>query len=417
MIQSIKNFYHLCQAVVANVIHGFPSKGMIIIGVTGTDGKTTTASTIYQILTQSGEKAALLTTVSAVINGKSYDTGFHVTTPNSFVLQSYIKKAKDVGVNYFVLETTSHGLDQNRVFGIKYAVGVVTNITHEHLDYHKTYENYVAAKAKLLKNSTKVVVNRDDMSYGLLLKIKNETFKIKDSDWITYGMHNSASLNPKVFPFTFPLKGEFNHYNALAAIGALRAIGISDSAIRKGLSSVVPPLGRQDIVYNKDFTIMIDFAHTPNSLEKILSEQRKNTKGRLIHVFGSAGLRDMTKRPLMGRASSLFSDIIVLTSEDPRSESVEEINKGIRSGIQNPKFEVRNPKEIQKNKVQNDSTYIVEIPRREEAISFAIGQAKKGDTIVLTGKSHEKSMNYGNGEEAWDEYKAVHDALQLKTKN
>ena len=397
MWQRFKNVYHLIRAVGANVWFGLPWRGMTVIGVTGTDGKTTTTSLIYHILNSAGKKAALVTSVSAIINGKSYDIGFHVTTPRIFALRSYIRKARNLGVKYFVLEVTSHALDQNRVLGIPFEIGVLTNVTHEHLDYHKTYENYVATKAKLLKMAKVAIVNRDDESFALLnskFKIQNSKLQVKNKKFITYGMNNDSDINPKAFPFKTNMIGEFNIYNSLAAIAACRALGISDEDIRRGLKSFKPPIGREDIVFDKDFKVMIDFAHTPNAFEQILSSIKPNIKGRLIHVFGSAGLRDATKRPMMGKVSAKYSDVIILTAEDPRSEGVEKIIREIESGIMN-----------------HESRMVLKVQDRKEAIRAAIGMARKGDFVLITGKSHEKSMNYGQGEVPWDEYGVVKNAL------
>jgi UDP-N-acetylmuramoyl-L-alanyl-D-glutamate--2,6-diaminopimelate ligase len=395
MWQKAKNLYHLVRAFGANIWFGFPWKGMIVIGITGTDGKTTTSSLIYHILNSAGEKTALVTSVSAVINEKSYDIGFHVTTPRIFALRSYIRKAKRLGVKYFVLETTSHALDQNRVFGIPFEVGVLTNITHEHLDYHKTYENYAKTKAKLFKMSKIAVTNKDDESFRLInSKFVRSASSGQNSKLITYGMGKDADVNPINFPFKSDLVGKFNKYNILAAVSACKALGVKDNQIREGVKSFVPPKGREDIVYDKDFKVMIDFAHTPNAFEQILSAVRPDVKEKIIHVFGSAGLRDGTKRPIMGKNSSKYADIIILTSEDPRTESVEQINKEIKSGINNKKSKV------------------IEIADRKAAIENAIKMAKKGDFILITGKGHEKSMNCGHGEEPWDEYLAVRNVLE-----
>ena len=376
MWQSIKNIYHLGIAILANIFYGFPSGKLRIIGVTGTDGKTTTASLIYHILNTAGFNASMVTSVGAVIGGKNYDVGFHVTTPSPFGVQKFIKKAADSGSKFLVLETTSHALDQFRVFGINFEVGVLTNVTHEHLDYHKTYENYVKTKAKLLKISKVGIINKDDQSYGIISKLKIQKL-------ITYGIKDDADITPKNFPFRTGMIGDFNIYNSLAAIAVCKALGIVDEEIRRGLKSFNPPIGREDTVYDKDFKVMIDFAHTPNAFEQILKSVRPMVKGRLIHVFGSAGLRDQTKRPKMGQISSQYADIIILTSEDPRSESVEKIMNEIESGI-----------------LRQRLGQVLRIPDRKEAIEAAIRMARKGDFVIITGKSHEKSMNYGHGEVA-----------------
>lgn len=412
MWQSTKNFYHLNQAIVANIIYGFPSRSMKIIGVTGTDGKTTTANLIYHILHEHGEKAAVISSVGAKIDGENFDLAFHVTTPGRFAVQSYIKRAKKVGVKYIVLEVTSHALDQHRVDGIHIDVGVVTNITREHLDYHKTYEKYVTAKAKLLRKAKVAVVNKDDHSYLLLKRhhLKNQHNKV-----ITYGMKKDAVLNPHVFPFETRLLGTFNKYNCLAAVAVLQSLHIPDKAIRKGLLSFKPPVGRQEVVYNKEFMVINDFAHTPNSFSVILQEARRLTKNRLIHVFGSAAKRDIYKRPEMGKISSKYADIVVLTSEDPRDEPIEQIFGHIEEGFKKSTFTLQESGSYKDSAFQSGKKVYFKIPDRKEAIRFAIGLAKKGDIVLLTGKGHEKSLNYGKGEEPWDETQTAKEAIALRT--
>lgn len=378
MWQRIKNIYHLFIAVSSNVIFGFPAKKLKVIGVTGTDGKTTTVYLIDHILETAGYKASMVSSIGARINRKEFDTGFHVTTPSSFSLQRFLKKAKKAGTEYFVLETTSHALDQNRVWGIPFKIGVVTNVTAEHLDYHKTYEDYLKTKKKLLKIAEIAVVNRDDSSFTYFSDLKKE----KKTKWVEYG-----KLKKSVVASSLP--GEFNRYNASAAIAVCKLLGVEESSINKALKSFELPLGRLDFVYSEDFKVMIDFAHTPNAFEKLLGFLRPLTDGRIIHVFGSAGERDKIKRKTMGEISSNFSNIIILTSEDPRRENPEKIIEEIESGIKNP------------------VTKLYKIPDRKKAIKKAMQIAKTGDLVLLTGKAHEKSMNMGHGEEAWDEYKEV----------
>ncbi len=378
VIRTIKNAYHLFQAISANICYGVPSRRLIMVGVTGTDGKTTTSSMIYQILQRAGYKTALISTVGAYIGDQVFDVGFHVTTPSSFALQKYLRQALIKGITHCVLEVTSHALDQNRVFGIHFHVGVLTNITHEHLDYHKTYENYVRAKVKLLKHSDVSFINKDDDSYPLVRKLLGRRVVYE------YGKPLKYSTN---------LEGKYNQYNATAAGLAAEELGVPERVIRQALQQIVPPKGRREVVYDKEFTVIVDFAHTPNAFHALLPELKKNTTGRLIHVFGSAGERDQTKRPLMGKESSAYADMIILTAEDPRSESVGEICNQIASGSSKP---------------------VQIIPDRAEAIAEAIRMAKKGDVVVITGKSHEKSMNYGKGEEPWDEFEAVKQGLKKK---
>jgi UDP-N-acetylmuramoyl-L-alanyl-D-glutamate--2,6-diaminopimelate ligase len=393
MWQKCKNIYHLTKAVVACQIYQNPAKKLKIIGITGTDGKTTTANMLYHVLSESGKKVSMISTLSAVINGKEYDTGFHVSTPDAIALQKYLRKAVDEGTEYMVLEVTSHGLDQNRAYGIDFLVGIITNITHEHLDYHKTYAEYIKAKVKLLRNSRTLVVNRDDESYDHIIRYKA---KLADKKWVTYGMSKNATINPAAFPFDLHLPGEYNKYNALAVIAACRELGIPTSDITKNLATFKSPKGRYDIVYDGKFEIVIDFAHTPNAIEQLLSSQKKK-KGRIIHVFGSAGRRDVSKRPLMGEASAKYADIMILTAEDPRDEKVKDICEEIASGILTVRY------------FNKEHLYI--IPDRQKAIDKAVEVAKDGDLILITGKGHEVTMNMGHGEEQWTDYEAVKKAL------
>jgi UDP-N-acetylmuramoyl-L-alanyl-D-glutamate--2,6-diaminopimelate ligase len=408
MWQKTKNQYHLGQALLANIIYMFPSRKLKIIGVTGTDGKTTTASIIHHVLTSAGYKASLITSVGAIINDKASDIGFHVTTPGRFALQSYLKKSREHGVEFVILELTSHALDQYRAFGIPVEIGVLTNVSNEHLDYHKTYEKYVAAKLKLLKKAKIAVINKDDKSYKF---VKDP---LRNKKVITYGLRKDSHVNPHNFVFKTRLLGKFNIYNCLAAVSALQQLSVGDDDIRKGLLSFKPPVGRQEVVYDKEFTVINDFAHTPNSFLSVLPEVRKITKRKLIHVFGAAGKRDKYKRPEMGKISADYSDIIILTAEDPRNETVDEINQQIISGIASNEFGIVNFESLKKKEVYLDekNKYIISIPDRKEAINFAVSIAKKGDLVLLTGKGHEKSINYGRGEEAWDENAVTLEAIK-----
>jgi len=392
MWQKTKNIYHLFVAIGALVWFGFPGRKLKIIGITGTDGKTTTVNLVFHILKSAGKTVSMISTVGANIHGSAFPLGFHVTNPASIPLQRFLRNAaksvlKD---NYLVLEVTSHGLDQNRVWGIPFAIAGITNVSHEHLDYHKTYENYVKTKARLLKKTHVAVVNYDDRSYPLIMK---ELSKTPSKKIITYGMSN-AEFTLKKYPFAKSLPGDHNVYNCLLAIAICKELGIPNADIENGIKSFVLPKGRTEIVYEKEFTVMIDFAHTPNSFEKLLSWLRPQTKGKLIHVFGSAARRDITKRPEMGKFAADFDDVVILTSEDPRDEDPQKIMDDIEKGMS------------KKRKVT-----VLRIPDRKQAIEKAISIAKKGDVVVLTGKAHESSMNYGHGEEPWDEFEAVKIAL------
>lgn len=364
---------------------------MKVIAVTGTDGKTTTVNLIYHLLKSSGKKVSMISSISAVIDGKSFDTGFHVTTPDSFALQKFLRKAKIAKSEFFVLEVTSHAIDQNRIFGINFEATVLTNVTNEHLDYHKTYDNYLKTKARILNISNKCIVNSDDSSYTLLASVKAKKEK---ENWITYGLLESADFNPNTFNIkSSSLVGDFNKYNVLASVAVAKSFEIKDEVIRNALKTFKMPIGRFDYVYKKDFNVMIDFAHTPNAFEGLLSTAKLITKGRIIHVFGSAGERDAVKRPFLGEISSEYSDVLILTAEDPRSEDVNKIISEIEEGVK-------------KDKVQ-----VVKIPDRKEAIDAAIKMAKKDDLVLVTGKAQEASMNFNGIEYPWSEYKIVEEAI------
>lgn len=411
MWQGAKNSYHLLQGIVALLLFRFPSRKMTVIGVTGTDGKTTTASLIYHILQSAGYKTALVSSTGAIINKKTSDIGFHVTTPGRFSMQSYLRKARKAGCTHVVLEVTSHALDQHRIFGIPFTIGVVTNITKEHLDYHKTWERYVHAKAKLVRAAKIAVLNKDDRSY---LRIKKQEVKSKEKQVITYGMKKDSDVNPHVFPFKTKLWGRFNEYNCLAAIAVSLQLHIPEGIIRKAVADFKAPIGRQEVIYDKAFTVINDFAHTPQAFNSVLPEIKKKISGRLIHVFGAAAKRDTYKRPEMGRISSEYADIIIVTSEDPRNEPQENISSEILSGISNTKFTMSN--EIENAKLEKGKKYAFTINDRKQAIAFAISLAQKGDVVLLTGKGSEKSMNYGRGEEPWDETGIALAALREREK-
>ncbi len=400
MLQEIKNFYHLLQAALANIFFGFPGRKLTVIGITGTDGKTTTAHMLYRILRGAGKKAIVITTVGALIDDMPYELGLHVTTPSSFTIQKLLNMAARAGCTHAVIETTSHALDQHRVAGIHFKIGILTNISNEHLDYHKTFERYSQAKLILLKAAETAIINYDDKSYELLART------LRTKNVISYSAVNQkARYTPAKYPFNLRLLGSFNMMNALAAYAAADTLGISKQSIADSLESFTAPKGRQEIVYDKDFRVIVDFAHTPNALENILKATKETTKHRLIVLFGSAGKRDSQKRPDMGRAASHHANVIILTADDPRDENVTDINAMIAEGISG--FTKLNPTVI----APQNSKLLYDIPDRQEAINFAVSIAKPGDTLVLAGKGHEQSLAMADGEIQWDEKKAVEKAL------
>lgn len=405
MVRNIKNFLHFLNACVATLFYGYPARKMTVVGITGTDGKTTTAHLLYHILKETGKKVTLISSVAAYIGKKEYDTGFHVTTPSPWDLQKLLSKAQREGCKIAVLEVTSHALDQYRTVGSSIDIGIITNVSHEHIDYHKTFANYLSAKAKILRGIKVGIINRDDKNYEFLASRAR-------SKVLTFSLRLNADYTPKKVKLRSKLLGDFNRYNALAAAAAASYLKIQKKTIERGISKFGGVNGRMEFVQtNKPFTIIIDFAHKLNALENALRSVRAITKGKVIVVFGCAGLRDSIKRPLMGKIAGTLADIVVLTAEDPRTEDVRKIIDQIAQGFKGLSV-VEGDRHNVNLKMLRKGKYYFKIPDRQESINFAIRNlAKAGDTILLCGKGHEKSMCWGKIEYPWDEHKAVEKAL------
>jgi UDP-N-acetylmuramoyl-L-alanyl-D-glutamate--2,6-diaminopimelate ligase len=387
---------HYPLAVLASVVYLAPSRKIKVIGVTGTDGKTTTVNMIYQILKAAGKKVSMISTINAYIGETAYETGFHVTSPHPFTVQQLLKKAVQSGSEYIVLEVTSNGLDQFRFWGIKFDIGVITNITHDHLDYHKTWENYFQAKAKLIKDVRVAVLNHDETHFERLRKLT----KGKVS---SFGLTKESHFNPHKFPVKLKILGDFNIQNALAASAACVNLGIDSKVIKQALSEFTPLTGRMEEISNDlGIRIFIDFAHTPNALDKALRSLKKLATGRLISVFGAASERDVLKRPLMGELSAKTADITILTSEDPRNEDPDKIIDQIVVGAK-------------KGGGREDENFFRE-PDREKAIKMGLKMAKKGDLVAIFGKGHEQSMNIKGVETEWSDKEAVIKSLDKADK-
>lgn len=407
-------------ALLAAAWHGFPARRMRIVGVTGTDGKTTTTTFIHSILTAAGIKAGMISTVAAVIGDRQIDTGLHTTTPDSLDVQEYLAEMVDAGSAYAVLETTSHGLHQKRVDACEFDVAVITNITHEHLDYHGTFEAYRDAKAtlfRMLSTSARkpgqpkiAVLNADDPSYAYLRAIPADrqiSYALDAPADVTAqdivesadGQHFTAITPAGRMAVQIALPGRYNVANALAAISAAVALGLPVAAIQQGLAAVAHISGRMErIDEGQNFTAIVDFAHTPNALERALTVARTMTQGRVIVVFGCAGLRDRGKRPLMGEAAGRLADFTVVTAEDPRTEHISTIMAEIAGGLHAAG--------------RREGEGYVCIAERAVAIAFAVSIAQPGDLVIVTGKGHEQSMCHGVREYPWDDHVAVREALR-----
>jgi UDP-N-acetylmuramoyl-L-alanyl-D-glutamate--2,6-diaminopimelate ligase len=404
-------FASLCAAW-----HEHPSRQIKIVGITGTDGKTSTSNILHHILRAAGHNSGLITTVNAVIGDTTLDTGLHVTTPDADVLHGLLARMRDAGTTHCVLEVTSHALAQHRVDGVDFDVAVVTNITHEHLDLHGTRETYRAAKARLFEMAPLHVLNvDDDYSFSHLARLRStrRVFYSREvqpsgsfEDWWLFSPRaDFVTGRAEIFGFrtceriALPVKtqliGSFNVSNILAAAGAALALGIAPVHIQAGVASVTGISGRMEkITAGQDYLAVVDFAHTPNALDNCLHALKEITPGRLIVAFGCAGARDVAKRPMMGKIADALADEIVLTSEDPRHESFDVICDQICAGFEN-----------------RPASAALRIANRGEALLAACAMARPGDTVVACGKGHEQSLCFGGTEFAWDERAAMRAAI------
>lgn len=382
-----------------------PSDKMKIIGITGTNGKTTTAFMIKEILEVDNKKVGLIGTIANYIGNEKIHT--ERTTPESLELQELFSEMVDKGVEYCVMEVSSHSLELDRVYGIKFEVGIFTNLTRDHLDFHKTFENYYKAKFKLFERSRIKIINIDD-NYGKqvikdLIEINSESvfsFSVKENSTFRALDEAMGSRNinfrvnfDKEETFVLNIPGEYNIYNALGAIAGCFKLGIKIESIKAGIEKAVVPgrCERVETQYDLPYEIIIDYAHTPDGLENILKTAKAFTKGRLISIFGCGGDRDKVKRPQMGKISTGIADITIITSDNPRSEEPSDIIKDIQAGLEK-------------------ENYIV-IENRKEAIKEAITIAQRGDVIVIAGKGHETYQILKNETIHFDEREVVREIL------
>lgn len=413
LFKRIEPYGHLAEAVLVNLAYGFPSRNMRIIGVTGTNGKTTTSFIIHKMLSEAGYKVGLLTTVAYGVGDDISPQVAHMTTVSTPLLQRRLRDFKRQGVEWVVLETTSHALAQHRVWGIPYEIAVLTNLTHEHLDYHGTFEHYMAAKRELFKIAARHgmrlgVVNADDehasvflsavpnsVAYGIKTGELTATDIAMEPDGSTY----LAKIGGDSYAIRCQIPGEFNIYNSLAAVAVGRKIGLSKDQIEKGIAALAGVEGRMTVIdEGQIFNVIVDFAHTPDSFERLLRDLRASTKGRLITLFGSAGERDKTKRALQGEIAGRYSDMVVLTEEDDRNEDGMKIIEQIADGAKKA------------GKRQDADMFFVH--DRREAIAAALKLATtKDDMVVFLGKGHEKSIARADGEHSWNEAEEVKRAL------
>jgi UDP-N-acetylmuramoyl-L-alanyl-D-glutamate--2,6-diaminopimelate ligase len=407
---------HKVRAMIAALYYGYPAKNLKVIGITGTNGKTTLSHFVVSILEEAGFKVAMATTIDFKIGDKVMMNETKMTTLSPFFIQKFLRDAVSAGCQYAIVETTSHALKQHRVWGIKYYGAVLTNITHDHLDYHKNFKDYQDSKLLLFSNNPKFsVLNSDDESYGEFSK------KIAQKN-LSYGIENKADVaarkimlepNKTLITVVTPvgqismyinIPGKFNVYNALAAISVGIAEDLDLEVMKNAIEKVTLIPGRMEKVEaGQDFTIIVDFAHTPDGLQKVFEATRAMTKAKIIHVGGATGNRDKTKRPIMGSISGRWADVTIVTDEDPYDEDPKSIIDQVADGVIRGATK-ENPKVLGEN--------FFKILNRKSAIMQALNMAKKGDVVLITGKGAETKMAVGNNQFIpWSDKEIVEEGL------
>ena len=395
LFSTIEPYGHLAEAVTLSVLHGFPAHGLKVIGVTGTNGKTSTSFLIHRMLHEAGFKVGLMTTVAYGAGMDIKPQVAHMTTASVPVLHKRMKELKAQGVEWLVLETTSHALAQHRVWGVPYSVAVMTNLTHEHLDYHRTFERYRAAKRMMFEMTNRNrkglrvgVVNADDpnaeafasaVAHPMMYGIDNGDIKATNVKLSSDGVDYDAVVEGKTYHIHCNAPGSFNVYNSLAAVCVGHALGLTEEQVEKGIAALEGIEGRMTrIDEGQDFSVIVDYAHTPDSFEKLFKDLKPIVKGKLIVLFGSAGRRDEAKRAVQGRLAGQYADEVIVTEEDDRDMDGQEILEQIAGGAK------------EAGKIEGENLFLVH--DRDEAIKVALSRAQKDDTVLLLGKGHEKDI-------------------------
>lgn len=434
--------YHWLRAVGCARKWRFPARGMRVIGVTGTNGKTTTCFMLWKMLNEAGIKTGVMTTVGWGFK-EIHKQIEHMTTESCSVLNERIRQLADEGVEVLVLEVTSHALAQGRIFGIPIEVAVMTNVTHEHLDYHKTFERYLGAKLKLFKRAKFGVVNADDVNAERFVAVLGcggfgtELERFGGKNYASYGIKNgdfrAFSVELGVFGVKYAcgdinsggngvadgrfeiktqIPGKFNVYNSLAAVCVGRYFGLSDEQIVKGIFALSEVEGRMNFVdAGQDFKVLVDYAHTPDAILKVFeSIDRDNFKGKIIAVHGGAGRRDESTRAPRGEIIGKNADIFLVTEDDSRDEKVEAICAEFVKGAKKAGVAFFDSFEgMAKSKAKSRGCVILD---RKEAIFRAIEVAKKGDLVLILGKGHEKTILRAGGAEEFEDLKVAKEGLE-----
>lgn len=415
LFQAVEPYGHLAEAVLFNLINGFPGRGLKVIGVTGTNGKTSTAFMIHKMLQEAGYRTGLMTTVAWGVDDDLEAQVQHYTNVPVPQLMKRLKAMRRAKVDWLVMEVTSQALAQHRVWGIRFSAAVMTNVTHEHLDYHRTFERYVGAKRRLFKLADRNrrglrlgVVNAEDPSAALfagdvknpvLYGMKAGDVRATDVKLAPSGVSYRVEHGGETYQIRCHIPGSFSVYNSLAAVCVGLKLGLSRAQVEKGVAALKGVAGRMTRVdEGQGFDVIVDYAHTPDSFEKLFKDLKPVAKGRLIVMFGSAGRRDEAKRTTQGELAGRYADEVVLTEEDDRDVDGQAILEEIAVGAEKA------------GKARGKDMFLVH--DRGEAISFTLQRARKGDTVLLLGKGHEKTIERADGEHEWDEIGTARKALR-----
>ena len=401
VLDFLRPIYHRLFSVLSVVFYGRPSREMVVVGITGTNGKTSVVEYITQILREAGIKTASVSSLYFRIGDEAEKNTLKMTMPGRFFLQKFLRRALKAGCTHAVLEITSEGIRQFRHKNIDWDVLVLTNITPEHIESHGSFENYRKAKEKVFAELSKTYCKSDVA----------KTFIINGDDpaapeFLKYEADKKIIYSKKDAPRELKLLGEFNLYNIAAAVKTAQALGIPQEVITKAVEKIEGVPGRMEFVQREPFVVVVDYAHTPDALRKVYEPLRPPASGRLICVLGSAGGgRDKWKRPEMGKIASEFCQEIILTNEDPYDEKPEVIIEDIFGGIAG----IRSPG------ILGSNPGVLEIIDRKEAIKKAISDAKTGDVVVITGKGAEPwIMGPGGTKTPWDDREIAREALKNK---
>lgn len=399
-LTKVEESYRLTKAKTAYTVYGKAPTALKVIAVTGTNGKTTTCAFINAALKANGITTAVYTTAFTEIAGDYKVNKTHMTVASPWSVQKFFKQAKKAGAEWVILEVTSHALDQNRIYGVDVAIAVVTNLSQDHLDYHKTMERYAAAKARLITEfqPKDVVLNADDEWFEYFgRKVKKHlhtvgmhtaTDQIKEVSLRADGTSFSVVSKKGRTDIAMHLVGEFNIYNAAMAVAVGAIIGLDRKKTAQGINSLEVVAGRlEPVTAGQQFAVLVDYAHTPDALKNVLQGVRAIATGKVRIVFGATGDRDPKKRPDMGRVAMENADVVYLTDDETYTEDGDAIRAAVRQGIEASK----------------KPTTWYEVPDRKEAIKKALADAGPGDVVLLCGIGHQNYRNMGGKKEPWDE--------------